>query len=267
MDDINILDDIILNINEATINIKNINFPIIFLFKLDSYKESFGDYTTSVILRIFFKYNIEFVINNNIKNIFNDIDENIFPLTLKAIIDIYKFMSNKLKLIHIIKNWYNLYNKPEFWNKSLDDQLIYLENLRHYFLSIFDMSKGGSSFIMRANSLLEDHNHNKNITLEEIKSRLVLVLNIFGPEIFNALKIPMISSSLFDETDNKNIIEYMKMIFFNCINMLDETLEIFNQYITLCNDINILLNPIVISINTLEITENYDEDEDISMFC
>jgi hypothetical protein len=72
---------------------------------------------------------------------------------------------------------------------------------------------------------------------------------------------------LFDETDNKNIIEYMKMIFSNFINLLDQTLEIFNQYITLCNDINILLNPIVISINTLEITENYEEDEDISMFC
>ena len=256
-----------LNINHVIENIKIIKYPTIFLYKLENYKEIFGDYNTNIILRIFFKYNIDYIINNNINKIFINIDKNLFPLTKKAIDDVYSLMRNKMIVIHIIRKWHDIYNNQEFWNKNSTEQFEYLEYMKHYFLGIFDMSKGGFNFIMRAESLLDDNNHNKNITLKEIKSRLVLVLNIFGHKIFNALNIPIITSDIFDDMDNKSIIIYVKLIFSNCINLLDQTLEIFNQYIMICNDFDNLFNPVVISINTLEITENYDDDIDVSLFC
>ena len=84
--------------------------------------------------------------------------------------------------------------------------------------------------------------------MENIKERLLLLLKLFGIDLFKELNIPLIKNSDFY---NKNILFYIKYfeLIFNKFNkFINETLFIFENYNIISNKIINLLNPIQLTI-------------------
>ena len=238
------------------INIKN---PYVFIFKLISYIEDIDDYDLSIILRLYLKNNINLAINHNLKKML--MEELILynkKSSLQFINKFYNFISIKYVLIKLINKLY-LYHKKnkdinvillskKLWNLSINDQIEYIENVKLQFLAIFDCSKGGILYHHKLRNFNKNNNPSFHIIMENIKERLLLLLKLFGINLFKELNIPLIKNSDFY---NKNIlfyIKYFELIFQKFYKFINETLFIFENYNIISNKIINLLNPIQLTI-------------------
>ena len=219
----------------------DIKYPCIFIFKLISYIEDINDYDLSIILRLYLKNNINLAIKSNVRDLL--IDELTLynkKLSLQILNNFYKFISFKYLLIKLLNKFYlyHLQNKNthvimlsrKLWNLSINEQIEYIENVKLQFLSIFDCSKGGVLYHHKLRYFNKNNNPSFHIIMENIKERLLLLLNLFGIELFQELNIPLIKNSNFY---NKNIIFYVKyfeLIFQKFIKFINETLFIFENY-------------------------------------
>ena len=124
----------------------------------------------------------------------------------------------------------------------------------------FDCSKGGIPLHNKINGLL-----NRNDIREIIRMRLVIILKLLGPGIFNAIDIPLITNEDFDFLENSDIIKYLLCIYEKISNLLDKTIKLFTSYTIISNQLNSILNPIIINICTMNLDSEMEVD-DIKMF-
>ena len=103
-----------INIAKTCQEIEKIKYPSIFLFNLIAHKNDFDDYDLSIILRIFMKYNSNFMLEYNIKKIFeNEVSQ--YSLSWCGLCDFYKIISKKITLVFILKKFHSVYENKFFW--------------------------------------------------------------------------------------------------------------------------------------------------------
>jgi hypothetical protein len=232
----------ILNENIINNKIKNIKYPIIFIFSLIPYKSEIGDYNLSIVLRLFIKYHSNILLEYNIKKIFIDeLDNN--SISLNVLINFYKLIAKKLPLIFVLKKWHTIYNNNNFWILSLDNQIDYLFNIKSRFNSIYDCSRGGTPYHYKLAHIFKDNKYNKNEIMENIVDRLICILDIFDKNIFVSLNIPLITISDLYNLSNENILKYIISIYEKISELLNQTIKIFHSYNMICIKINNLINP------------------------
>ena len=217
-------------------NIQNIKCPLVFLFRLFSYKDEINDKDLSIILKTFLKYHTIIAMSFNLKLIFNDElslsdDGN---LSWDVLNDFYKIMNHFLIIKLSIEKFATVYPKKQFWNKSLKNQLEFLINLKNTFLATFDCSIGGLPFHYKIMYFLKNANKNSPIRyeiMETIKDRLKTLLKMFGTELFNALDIPLIYSYDFDYIEDEYVLKYLNMIYEKFNELLNQTIHLFTSTI------------------------------------
>jgi hypothetical protein len=253
--------DTILDLHKTEKEIKEIKYPLIFLFNLISHKNNFYDFDLSLVLRLFLKNHFEISMKYNLKKLLIDeLDD--YPITQLIITDFYKLLSKKLISLLILKKWRKIYNNKIFWEKNISEQIFSLNNLRNYFFSIYDCSKGGIPLHCKLGGILDDNNIIKN----DIKERLKSLLKIFGINLFSSLSIPIISNTDFESFNSKQIIGYLALIFDKFNELLNYTIKIFENYRIVCNQLDGLLNPKIIKINSSNI-DSETEMDDINLIC
>jgi hypothetical protein len=250
-----------IKINE---NIQDIKFPIVFICKLISYKDLLDDYTTSIILRIFFKYHFTTVLETNLLLLFMN-EYNNYEITTQTIIKLYSLIKQKKQTINTLEKWYNEYNNPEFWVLDINNQIEYLINKRTYFKAIFECSNGGFPFYLKLLPILENELYKEEIMVEIIK-RLLLVVNIFNEKILTTVNIPLIKVSEFYEMPNIEIVNYLALVFNILSIVLNGTVELFMKFKIISEQLNELLNPFLYNIEEKEIQSDTDLD-DLELFC
>jgi hypothetical protein len=251
----NIID--ILQINN---NIENIKNPIIFLFNLLLYKNELGDYNLSIVLRLFIKYHTNILLEYNIKKIFID-ELDINSISLNVLNNFYKLIAKKLSLVLVIKKWHVLYDNNNFWVLSIHDQIEYLLNIKNKFNSIYDCSHGGMQYHYKLAHIFKDNNYCKEEIFEDIINRLIYILDIFNKNIFISLDIPLILLSDFYNLSNEYILKYIISIYEKISELLNQTLKIFNSYNLICIQLNNLINPLLIKINSVNIDSETEYDD------
>lgn len=233
----------------------NLKYPTIFLFKLLKY--NVDDITSSYIVRVFLKHHCNYACSNNIASIFiNDM----YPHTIKIFTDFYNLIKNKTILLLTIKIFAKEYNNKNFWDIDLNEQILFLKQIKHYFNSIFDCANGGLPFYYRVFSLL--NNMYKDEMMQNIEERLLLVLGVFDKKIFTYLDIPLIHVSEFYELSPKDIIQYLSTIYTKFTKLLNNMINIFQEYRFINDRLILLYNPII--------NENSDSEttsDDIELFC
>jgi hypothetical protein len=236
-----------MNINKANSEIKNIKYPYFFLFNLITYFTELDDYNLSLILRLFLKNHMEVALNTNLLNIlFNELESK--KNSLKVLERFYILIGKKLNILLLLKKFYLIYKNIEFWKLSIDDEIDYILNIKLKFLAIYDCSKGGIPFHHKLNCLFIINNPSKNEILDNIKERLLLILEIFNVKIFEALDIPLIKISEFYTLDPKIIIKYLSLIFKKFNKLLEEMQNLLENYNIITNEFINLLNPVVFDI-------------------
>jgi hypothetical protein len=242
----------LLELEKYIINLKH---PTIFLFKLLKY--NVDDITSSYIVRIFLKYHSIYACQYNIATIFNNTE---YPHTINILIDFYNLIKQKTILLMVVQKWVEQYDNKNFWDIDLNQQILFLKQMQHYFKSIFDCANGGLPFYYRVFSLL--NNMYKAEMMQNIEERLLLVLGVFDKKIFTYLDIPLIHVSEFYELSPKDIIQYLSTIYTKFTKLVNNVINIFQVYRFINDRLILLYNPII--------NENSDSEttsDDIELFC
>lgn len=191
-------------------------------------------------LRVFLKENINYVINNNLIILYSHklINYNI----MIVLENFYDLLGKKIKNIFNFKKWKEIYINNLFWNLSLIDQIDFLIELKNHFLSIYDCSKGGCPYHIKLIMIFNKNNYNYKHIMEDIKYRLKKILDLFGLKIFEKLNIPLINESQLYNLNHEQILKYFKVIFNDINQLLNETINLFNECYEINKEIDNLLN-------------------------
>ena len=233
----------------------SLKYPTIFLFKLLKY--NIDDKNISYILRIFLKHHYNYACSNNIASIFNN---NEYPKTIKIFENFYNLIKNKTILLLTIQRFVEEYDNKDFWDMQLNDQILFLKKTKHYFNSIFDCANGGLPFYYRINLLL--NNMYRDEMMINIEERLLIILGIFDKKIFTYLEIPLIHVSDFYNLSSKDIIQYLSIIFTKFTKLLNNMINLFQEYYFVSDRLILLYNPII-----NEESSESEVEEDIELFC
>jgi hypothetical protein len=249
-----------IKINE--LKISQIKYPLVFLFRVLSYVNELDDINLSIILRLFLKHHFEIGILYNLKMILGiDLQKKI--LSINVINSFYRILNKKRLLTYILKKWHAIYTNKKFWKLETLEQIEKLYQIQNHFMSIFDCSKGGIPYHLKVYNLLKTEQ--KHFIIENIKERLELILNIFGEKIFINLNIPLICSQDFDKLTPEEMTKYLQIIFQKFNEVLTQTIKIFESFNYHCLELNNLLNPVNIQINT-SFLDSETECDDIKLF-
>ena len=240
-----------MDIRKASLEIERLQEPVIFLFKLISYKDNINDTDFSIILKLFLKHHIIIGLDFNLKKLFQHELSNM-KLSISVLDNFYKIIKKKISLLFLIKKWQNVYPNKNFWKLNYSMQLDHIINLKLQFNSIYDCSKGGIPLYLKIGNLLNNYD-----TRDTVKERLVMSLKLFGKELFDSLDIMLIPNSMFDMMENENILKYLLIIYERINNILDETIKIFTSYNVLHTKLINILNPINICISTKIMDDDY----------
>ena len=249
-----------LNISHISTNIASIKNPLVFLFRLYSYKDDINDSQLSIIFRIFIKYHSHIFFTYNIKLLFNDLP----PKTWNVIDQFYKLINKKIILLHIIKTWKDVYNNVSFWNLNIFSQIEFLRNLEHQFFSIYDCSKGGVPYYLKLISF-RNTNYPKHEVYSDAVNRLTLILKMFGVKVFKSLEIPLFNINDFYDAPLEIIVGYFITIYEKFSELLNQTITLFDTFNLNSILLDNLINPILLNINSSIIDSDTDMD-DINLF-
>ena len=229
--------------------IKEIKYPHVLIFKFFNSLHKINDNYGSIILRYLIKNNINIFLNNPFYLLIKQIPKKHYPETTDILLSFYEFQNKKNYLLNLIRKWKEAYHKKDFWNKEINLQIIELNKMKSLIQSIFDNSKGGVSFILKMGSILKEDNMDiKLIFINSAIDRLSQVYKIMGANFFILSKIPLITIGEFSHMDETSMINYMNVVYFKTIEMIDITINIFEEF----NMINLrfynLINPFLINI-------------------
>ena len=183
--------------------------------------------------------------------------------------EFYKLIDKKLAIILILKKFHLVYNNKKFWKSSINEQNDFLEQTKERFLGIYDCARGGIPYYIKLVALLKNSS-NKTELLEDSKTRLLMILDMFGPKLFRSMDIPLITVWDYSELSNENLIKYWVIIFEKFSELLNQTIKLFDSYNLINIQINNLINPIIVKINSVLIDSETDpetENQDIKLFC
>ena len=192
-------------------------------------------------LKLFLKNNIDFVANNNL---LESLSETIYKDSelWRILYCFYSLLNYKINLVYQLKKWKDIYINDIFWNLSTLEQIDFLNNLKIYFLSIYDCSQGGSVYHIKLMMIFQSNNYNYYQIMEDVEDRLKRILDLFGQKIFEHLNIPLITVRDLYNLSNEQILKYFTVIFKSIKQLLDEIIELFQNFNLVCEKLNILLS-------------------------
>lgn len=257
-----------MNIKNISKEIENIKYPAIFLFRLNSFKYELGDDILCIILRLFLKHHSLFALENNMKELFNELVD--FSKSWECLSDFYKLLKKKMSLVFAFRKWQSIFVDKIFWKLPYNMMATHLINIKERFHAIYDCSKGGFPFHYKLGQLFKSKvNNSKAVNqdiINNIAERLESIVQIFGIRLLSSLGIPLITKEDLEDLNMEGIIKYLLIIFEKIKEILEQTIKLFNSYEMTCNIIEAMINPVIININTTNCDLNIMK-EDICLFC
>lgn len=254
-----------INWEEFDNNIKNIKYPHVFIQKFFLSLESVDDKYASVILRYIIKNNISIFVNNPFYVCIKHISKKNYPETIDILNTFYELIKQKMLLLDNIKKWYEAYQNKIFWNKELKLQIEDLYLLKDLIKANFDTSKGGVPFGMKMAGIIkstEIDSPARIMTLNTTVERLKNVFKLMGKEYFIKINLPIFSVTEFLELESDEIIKYTNIVYLKTIEIINKTIDFFENYNMICLKLDSLLNPFFVNIE--EDTLLDDDIEDIT---
>ena len=250
------------NWEEIENKIKNLKFPLSFIFNLFKNSKYFLDYDLSLIIRYYLKNHFNVAFNFYLLKIVNLInDKNIskkilhqFYFNLRKKFIIYKFLNN---FIEVYKK------KKQLINKNIYLQLLEIKKLRDIFLSNFDSCKSNNPIHHKLLPILTfKKNFDKKFIIYHLIERLRNVFLLFGNHFFDKYKIIKIKKSKFLNMKDKDKIKYCTYIFQKIKNILNKVINSLEILRYTNNQIINIINPIPIKIEI----NNSESDNDELLF-
>ena len=248
-----------INWEDFDIKIKEIKYPYILIHKFFNNINLINDTYACIILRYIIKHHINIFLEKPFFLLIIKL-ENSYPETTEVLINFYKNIKNRKKIINHLKKWHMAFKNRFFWEKKIEEQIIFLNNVKLRIQSAFDTSKGGISFIIKMIPILKGK-HDATETIISATERLKIVYKLLGIKFFTEYNIPIISIDQFYELDNMNMIKYMNIVYSKTLEHLNIIINLFEQLNMINLKLYDLLNPCFVNIEEDHLNI---EDEDIS---
>lgn len=239
---------------------KELKYPLSFIFNIILKQNKIKDYELSLIFRFFFKNQLDLVEHNPIFIFLKFLDKK-FIISHKIINDFYTSLIYKHIFLKILVNFKNVYNNNNFWSQQFDDQRLYLINILLRFKSFFNSSiteiNGFTKFVYQLKI--------NNIQLNNIiRQSLIDSVKLFDLNFFKVNNIRLITLSEYDLLDTKYKIKYITYYYVKVIKTLIYLINIYDLLNFYNNRLKDIINPKPIYINFLNIYSDNDTD-DINM--
>lgn len=248
------------NINWVTIDnqIKNLKFPLSFIYNILKNQDKIEDYHLSLIIRFFLKNKTDLAIKYPLFGMF-DILDNRFVITKKVINDFYSSITKKILFIDIILKFKNTYENYLFWKKDFYIQKTNLEQLLNVFKAHYDASINGINGVTKFISQLKFKN---NLYInDEIKIRMNQSINLFGTNFFLKNNVKLITVEEYDNLNTENKIKFIIYFYCKVEKLLSVIINVYDLLIIYDNKIKEIINPKPIYINFNRIYSENDSDD------
>jgi hypothetical protein len=241
--------------------LENIKYPHVLIFKFFNSIHLLSDNIASIMLRFIIKNNLDIFIEGPFKIISKHLPKKKYPETINIIDSFYDLLLNRTKKLYGIKKWNSIYKNIYFWEKDIDDQIIFLNNIRNEIRGIFDNSKGGVPFPIKMIPILKSNiNNSKDIVIESAIERLCQVLKILGNDVFISLNIPLLPVGDFLDLNDDNKFKYTNLVYIKTSEMLNVIISIFEDFNMYNLKLHNLINPVFVTIEESQL----DEIEDLT---
>ena len=243
--------------------LKRIKYPYVLIRKFFNNIHLIDDVNASIILRYIIKNHMNIFLVNPFHVLVNKLPKS-YEETKDVLITFYLSIKNRQKTINELKKWHESFVNRFFWQKKIEDQIIFLNDIKLRVHAAFDNSKGGISFIIKMIPILKsDIKDCRDETIFSAIERLKIVYKLLGRKFFAYHNIPVLTGEDFYELSDVIMLKYLNIIYTTSIENLVITINIFEQL----NIINLrlynLLNPCIVKIEEVDLD---DEIEDLSIY-
>jgi len=243
-------------------NVKSKHLLILLFFILIIY---FDDETASKILIIIINNCIDIFIKYPFYKLNNYISIKKYTKTLIVLDTFYELINERNKLTSSLTKWKIVYQNKNYWNKDNKHQMEDLLNLKIYVKAIFDCVMSDQLFGMKIAPIIKGNINNcKYAIFENIIERLIKLHKLLGHNFFKTANISTLTIDEFYNLSDDDKIKYIISIQSVTLNILGQTIEIYENFNMINLKIDNLLNPFSINIENDTCTD-YDV-EDINDF-
>lgn len=248
-----------INWNTIDKQIKNLKFPLSFIYNILKNQNNIEDYHLSLIIRFFFKNQTKISLDYPLFVMFNILDEDKFGITKKVVNEYYSCILKKYLLIEIICKFKNSFNRQEFWNKDLLNQKINLEKIHLIFKAHFDSSLTGINGISKLLSQIKCKNN--KVLINHLKLRLSDSLNLITKKFAEENNIILINEEEFDNLDNNSKIKYVLYYYMKVDKLFKLLTNTYESLLIYDNKLKQIINPKPIYINFTTIYSDNDSED------
>ena len=250
-------------INWTTIDkqMKNLKFPLTFIYNILRSQNKIEDYHLSLIIRYFLKNHTKLTLECPLFVMFNILDDS-FVITKNVVNEYYSSILKKYIFIGTILKFKKSYTNNNFWKSDINEQRLLLENLHMVFKAHFDSSLSGLNGVIKLLSQLKCRNN--SVPLTHIKWRLSDSIKLLGIDFLKNNNILLISEKDFDKLEVSNKVKYILYYYTKVDKCFKLLINVYDLLIIYDIKIKQILSPKPIYINFTTIYSDNDT-EDMNM--
>jgi hypothetical protein len=243
--------------------IKNLKYPFVFIYNFFNSINKLDDTNASIMLRYIIKNNSDIFLKSPFFLLLVKLEKNKYHETCNILYNFYDLNKKRIKKIELLKKWYAIYKNKIFWKKNVDDQIVFLNNLKLKIQGIFDCSKGGTPFGFKIAPILKSNiNNGRELTIESALERLKNVYSLFGFLFFKESGVPVITGEDFCNLNDDTMVQYINMVYQKSTHHISLIINLFEELNMINLNLHNLINPSFVKIE--EDFNNSDIIEDLT---
>lgn len=243
--------------------IKNLKYPFVFIYNFFNSINKLDDSNASIMLRYIIKNNSDIFIKSPFFLLLVKLEKNKYHETCNVLYNFYDLNKRRTKKIDLLKKWYAIYKNKIFWKKNVDEQIVFLYNLKLRIQGTFDCSRGGTPFGFKIAPILKSNiNNSRDLTIDSALERLKIVYSLLGFAFFKESGVPIITAEDFCNLNDETMVQYTNIVYQKSIHHISLIIHLFEELNMINLNLNNLINPSFVKIE--EDYNNSDVIEDLT---
>tara|TARA_Y100000389_G_C17417556_1_gene494673 strand:+ start:622 stop:1389 length:768 start_codon:yes stop_codon:yes gene_type:complete len=239
--------------------ISELEYPVLFFFKLIINKNLLNDYHMGLIVSNFFKFHFKLAINYPLFYLTKDLKEN-HIYTWKIINNFYNSIIYIIQISPNINKFKNSVNKLKYYEFSVENILKKTKLLLNIVKSNFDSNYSNTPFYLRYHMLMKSNKHDK-VTHDQLVNRLINVYKLLGIKFFNLYNIKLLTLEEFNSLTIKERVKYSAYFYNLTKSILQNNIRYLELLLFHKQRITNIVNPKIIDIETKYTSSETDFEE------
>ena len=254
-----------INYDSFNNDLKNIKYKHLLIFKFFNLIEFFNDENASKILSLLINNYLDIFIKYSFYELIKYIPLKRYKKTVAVLVTLYELLKEKIQIIISLSKWNLAYKNKMYWIKDNKYQIEHLLNLKLRVKSLFDCAFGEQLFGIKIIPIVKTNiNNSKNFIFENVIQSLTKLYKLLGHNFFKIGNIQTMLITDFNYLKDDDKINYIVLVQTKTLNLIEQTIENYENFNMVNLKIDNLLNPFFINIKNDTISD-YDV-EDIKDF-